>query len=106
MLDEAATRFAAVRGRPVRVELEPGRYPVAGMGLLVARVHDIKDTRGNEKGAGHRFVMVDAGFCDLLAKHPNAQRLTDPFTVVRDSAGHLEARAVTDEFRYPPGPPK
>jgi diaminopimelate decarboxylase len=66
VLDEAATRFAAVRGRPVRVELEPGRYPVAGMGLLVARVHDIKDTRANEKGAGHRFVMVDAGFCDLV----------------------------------------
>jgi diaminopimelate decarboxylase len=65
-LDEAVARFAAVRGRPVRVELEPGRYPVAGMGLLVCRVHDVKDTRSNEKGAGHRFVMVDAGFCDLV----------------------------------------
>ena len=66
VLDEAVTRFAAVRGRPVRVEIEPGRYPVAGMGLLVCRVHDIKDTRSNEKGEGHRFVMVDAGFCDLV----------------------------------------
>jgi diaminopimelate decarboxylase len=66
VLDEAAARFAAVRGRPVRVELEPGRYAVAGMGLLACRVHDIKDTLGNAKGAGHRFVMVDAGFCDLV----------------------------------------
>ena len=66
VLDDAQLRFAAVRGRPVRVELEPGRYPVAGMGLLVSRVHDIKDTRSNDKGQGHRFVMVDAGFCDLV----------------------------------------
>jgi diaminopimelate decarboxylase len=66
VLLDAVERFAAVRGRPVRVEIEPGRYPVAGMGLLVARVHDVKTTRDNEKGKGHRFVMVDAGFCDLV----------------------------------------
>ena len=66
VLRDAVARFAAVRGRPVRVELEPGRYPVAGMGYLVSRVHDVKETRANEKGEGHRFVMVDAGFCDLV----------------------------------------
>jgi diaminopimelate decarboxylase len=66
VLLDAVGRFAAVRGRPVRVEIEPGRYPVAGMGLLVSRVHDVKNTRDNEKGRGHRFVMVDAGFCDLV----------------------------------------
>jgi diaminopimelate decarboxylase len=66
VLQLAVTRFAEVRGRPVRVEIEPGRYPVAGMGLLVSRVHDVKDTRSNDKGPGHRFVMVDAGFCDLV----------------------------------------
>jgi diaminopimelate decarboxylase len=66
VLQLAVTRFAEVRGRPVRVEIEPGRYPVAGMGLLVSRVHDVKDTRSNEKGPGHRFIMVDAGFCDLV----------------------------------------
>jgi diaminopimelate decarboxylase len=66
VLVDAAIRFAALRGRPVRVEIEPGRYPVAGMGILVSRVHDIKSTQSNEKGPGHRFVMVDAGFCDLV----------------------------------------
>ena len=66
VLDEAVLRFAAVRGRPVRVELEPGRYPVAGMGILVCRVHDVKNTLSNDKGKGNRFVMVDAGFCDLV----------------------------------------
>jgi len=66
VLLEAGDRFATVCGRPLRIEIEPGRYPVAGMGLLVSRVHDIKETRSNEKGPGHRFVMVDAGFCDLI----------------------------------------
>src|SRR5581483_5693119 len=52
--------------RPIRVEIEPGRYAVAGMALLVARVTDVKETRSNEKGPGNRFVMVDAGFNDLV----------------------------------------
>ena len=66
VLNEAVARFAAVCGRPVRVEIEPGRYPVAGMGILVCRVHDVKSTQDNDKGKGHRFVMVDGGFCDLV----------------------------------------
>ena len=39
---------------------------MAGTGLLVARVTDIKQTRKNDKGPGHTFVMVDAGFNDLV----------------------------------------
>jgi diaminopimelate decarboxylase len=66
VLLNAVARFAAVCGRPVRVEIEPGRYPVAGMGILVCRVHDVKNTQDNDKGRGHRFVMVDGGFCDLV----------------------------------------
>lgn len=63
---EAASTLSESAGRPVAVEIEPGRYPVAGMAVLVARVHDVKETRTNEKGPGHRFVMVDAGFNDLI----------------------------------------
>ena len=66
VLVEATKKFAAATGRPVRVEIEPGRYGVAGMAILVARVKDIKRTRANERGAGHEFVMVDAGFADLV----------------------------------------
>jgi diaminopimelate decarboxylase len=66
VLTEAVARFAAVCGRPIRVEIEPGRYPVAGMGILVCRVHDVKATQDNDKGKGNRFVMVDGGFCDLV----------------------------------------
>ena len=66
ILVEAAERLRRLAGRPIRVEIEPGRYAVAGMAILVARVHDVKKTRSNEKGPGHQFVMVDAGFNDLV----------------------------------------
>ncbi|MBI2767218.1 MAG: diaminopimelate decarboxylase [Chloroflexi bacterium] len=63
---EAASMLSEIAGKALRVEIEPGRYPVAGMGLLVARVTDVKATRTNEKGEGHEFIMVDAGFNDLI----------------------------------------
>jgi len=66
VLVDAAARLAKIAGRPVRVEIEPGRYSVAGAGLLVARVKDIKKTNANAKGPGHEFLMVDAGFNDLV----------------------------------------
>ncbi|HEV3031894.1 MAG TPA: diaminopimelate decarboxylase [Polyangia bacterium] len=66
VLVEAAARLAKIAGRPIRVEIEPGRYSVAGAGLLVARVKDIKKTNANAKGPGHEFLMVDAGFNDLV----------------------------------------
>jgi diaminopimelate decarboxylase len=66
VLLEAAARLAEVARRPIRVEIEPGRYLVAAAGLLVCRVKDIKETGGNAKGPGHRFIMVDGGFNDLV----------------------------------------
>lgn len=65
ILSEAATRLAKVAGRPIRIEIEPGRYGVAAMAILVCRVKDVKKTRTNAKGPGQEFVMVDAGFTDL-----------------------------------------
>jgi diaminopimelate decarboxylase len=66
LLVDAAARLASAAGRPIRVEIEPGRYPVAGAGLLVCRVKDIKQTETNAKGPGQKFIMVDAGFNDLV----------------------------------------
>lgn len=66
ILGEARDRFREVSGRPIRVEIEPGRFFVAPSATLVARVADVKATRANDKGPGHEFVMVDAGFCDLV----------------------------------------
>ncbi|HET6283226.1 MAG TPA: diaminopimelate decarboxylase [Polyangia bacterium] len=93
VLTDAAQRLEKAAGRPIRIEIEPGRYPVAGMGVLVARVKDIKQTQGNAKGPGHRFIMVDAGFADLIrpamygAYHhisivgAGAERPPEPFVV-------------------------
>jgi diaminopimelate decarboxylase len=66
LLVEAAATLARAAGRPIRVEIEPGRYAVAAAGLLVCRVKDIKETETNVKGPGHRFIMVDGGFNDLV----------------------------------------
>ena len=66
ILRESRAVFCERAGRDVRVEIEPGRFFVAPSATLVARVTDIKHTRTNEKGKGQDFVMVDAGFCDLV----------------------------------------
>jgi diaminopimelate decarboxylase len=66
ILVEAQRALSEASGRQVRVEIEPGRYPVAGMAYLVGRVTDVKATRTNQKGPGHEFIMTDAGFNDLI----------------------------------------
>jgi diaminopimelate decarboxylase len=66
LLLEAQARFSQQMGRAMRVEIEPGRYFVAPAAAVVAQVTDVKRTQSNARGAGHTFVMVDAGFCDLV----------------------------------------
>lgn len=66
ILHEAHYRFSQHIGRSIRIEIEPGRYFVAPAGYLVTRVTDIKHTHTNAKGPGQTFVMVDAGFNDLI----------------------------------------
>jgi len=66
ILRAAQRRLSERAGRTLRVEIEPGRYVVAPSAALVARVTDIKTTTTNERGPGHTFVMVDAGFVDLV----------------------------------------
>lgn len=66
ILQDAHELLSARAGRPLRVEIEPGRFIVAPSAALVARVTDVKETRTNEKGQGYTFVMVDAGFVDLI----------------------------------------
>ena len=61
-----AGRLRAASTHGLRVEIEPGRYFVASSCALVSRVSDVKRTRTNEKGNGAEFIMVDAGFVDLV----------------------------------------
>ena len=58
--DAARRRIAEHLGRPVRLEIEPGRYLVAESGVLVAEVRATKPMGAN------RFVLCDAGFNDLM----------------------------------------
>lgn len=66
LLQRAQMEFSRLAGRELRVEIEPGRYVIAASGCLITRVMDIKRTADNAKGRGHVFVMLDAGFCDLV----------------------------------------
>jgi diaminopimelate decarboxylase len=58
--DGARQRLVRHFGAPVELELEPGRFLVAESGLLVSEVRAVKDMGNN------RFVLVDAGFSDLM----------------------------------------
>ncbi|MCB9491308.1 MAG: diaminopimelate decarboxylase [Dehalococcoidia bacterium] len=90
---EASSTLSESAGRPISLEIEPGRYPVAGMAILVSRVTDVKETRSNEKGPGQRFAMVDAGFNDLI--RPAMYGSYHHISVVADSGNSpLDARAT------------
>ncbi len=58
--DAARRRVAARLGHPLTLEIEPGRYLVAESGVLLTEVRATKPMGAN------RFVMVDAGFSDLM----------------------------------------
>ena len=56
----AREKIAAHLGHPVTLEIEPGRFLVAESGVLIAQVRSTK-----AMGSRH-FVLVDAGFNDLM----------------------------------------
>ena len=56
----ARQRIEAARGHAITLEIEPGRYLVAEAGVLVSEVRAVK-----RQGRQH-FVLVDAGFNDLM----------------------------------------
>lgn len=58
--DTARRQIEAHVGHSVRLEIEPGRFLVAEAGALVAEVHAVN------RRPSHQFVLVDAGFNDLL----------------------------------------
>ncbi len=56
----ARQQIAALLGHPVMLEIEPGRYLVAESGVLVTEV------RATKRMGANAFVLVDAGFSDLM----------------------------------------
>lgn len=66
LLHTARARLEAAARRPLRLEIEPGRFLVAPAGQLVMRVTDVKHTAPTVRGRGMTYAMVDAGMTDLL----------------------------------------
>lgn len=89
---ETQRLLSGIAGHTVRVEVEPGRYPVAGMAVLVARVTDVKATRTNEKGPGNTFIMCDAGFNDLV--RPAMYGSHHEISIVGEGTGRLPQAMV------------
>ena len=58
--DATRRRIEGLLNCPLRLEIEPGRYLVAEAGVLLAEVRAVKQMGGNH------FVLVDAGFNDLM----------------------------------------
>jgi diaminopimelate decarboxylase len=58
--DAARRRIEQSLGHALRLEIEPGRFLVAQAGVLVAQVHAVS------RRPSHDFVLVDAGFNDLM----------------------------------------
>ena len=58
--DGARREVAALLGRPIHLELEPGRFLVAQCGVLLTEV------RATKQSGANRFTLVDAGFSDLM----------------------------------------
>ena len=56
----AREQIARHLGHPVKLEIEPGRFLVAQSGVLITQVRSVK-----QMGSRH-FVLVDAGFNDLM----------------------------------------
>ncbi|MBT8494196.1 MAG: diaminopimelate decarboxylase [Deltaproteobacteria bacterium] len=70
--DQARAQVADIVGHPVHLEIEPGRYLAGESGLLAAQVRAVKTV------AGRRFVLVDAGFDNLVrpAMYGSYHRIT------------------------------
>ena len=74
-------------GHSIQLEIEPGRYLVAESGLLLAEVRATKTVGGN------RFVLVDAGFDNLV--RPAMYGSWHEISVVGRSGGKAGASAPT-----------
>jgi diaminopimelate decarboxylase len=81
----ARKRIEIHLGHPVELEIEPGRYLVGGAGVLVAEVRATKTM-----GTNH-FVMVDAGFNDLV--RPAMYGAEHHLSLIGRSAGDTATRA-------------
>ncbi len=79
--DTARGEIEGILGHRVEVEIEPGRFVAGPSGCLVAEV------RATKRVAGNRFVLLDAGFNDLV--RPAMYGSWHEISVVRRGVGEL-----------------
>jgi diaminopimelate decarboxylase len=87
--DGARRRIAEAQGKPLKLELEPGRYLVAESGVLLAEV------RATKSMGSRFFALVDAGFNELMrpamyGAHHGIE------LIAADVAGNVAARPLRD----------
>jgi diaminopimelate decarboxylase len=85
----ARRRIAEAQGKPLKLELEPGRYLVAESGVLLAEV------RATKSMGSRFFALVDAGFNELMrpamyGAHHGIE------LIAADVAGNVAARPLRD----------
>jgi len=90
--DEARKKIEAHLGHAIKLEVEPGRFLVANAGALVSEIHCLKST------AQHHFVLVDAGFNDLL--RPSMYGSYHNIEVVHQVINPQHASTLSDELEY------
>lgn len=58
--DQARKKISQFLNNPIQLEIEPGRFLVAESGILISQIRAIK------KMGNKNFVLIDAGFNDLM----------------------------------------
>ncbi|WP_421852844.1 diaminopimelate decarboxylase [Marinomonas sp.] len=79
-------------GHVIKLEVEPGRFLVANAGVLLSEIHCLKST------AQHRFVLVDAGFNDLL--RPSMYGSYHKIEVLHQAASQLLTNPSSNALEY------
>ncbi len=86
--DAARREIESFLGHKISLEIEPGRYLVAESGALISEVRATKDV-----GRNH-FVLVDAGFNDLM--RPSMYGSFHGITVIPRNGETVAQRALRD----------
>ena len=84
ILEERAQELEEHFGRPITVEIEPGRRFVAGCGFLIGEVRSLNHTVDAKKKRLD-YVLTNIGFCHLL--RPMAYDAYHPIWFVGDELG-------------------
>lgn len=89
--DQARKKIEQHLNQKVQLEIEPGRYLVAGAGILVSEVLALKST------PAHRFIVVDAGFNDL-ARPAFYGSYHGVRVLAREEGQELSSKGQVDDF--------